>query len=60
MFQIGLKKFVIKKVKNTVLWTYAISDLNREETVATFYERELQKTNQKGFRVERAVKTKSN
>ena len=60
MFQIGLKKFVIKKVKNTVLWTYAISDLNREETVATFYERELQKTNQKEFRVERAVKTKSN
>ena len=60
MFQIGLKKFVIKKVKNTVLWTYAISDLNREEAVAMFYERELQKTNQKEFRVERAVKTKSN
>ena len=60
MFQIGLKKFVIKKVKNSVLWTYAISDLNREEAVATFYERELQKTNQKEFRVERAVKTKSN
>ena len=28
--------FVIKKVKNTVLWTYTISDLNREEIVGTF------------------------
>ena len=28
--------FVIEKVKNTVLWTYAISDLNEEEIVGTF------------------------
>ena len=28
--------FVIKKVKNTVPWTYAISDLKREEIVGTF------------------------
>ena len=41
--------FVIKKVKNTVLWTY--SDLNGEEIVGTFYEKELQKTNQKEFRI---------
>ena len=32
---------MIKKVKNTVPWTYVISDL--EETVGTFYEKELQK-----------------
>ena len=32
--------FVIKKVKNTVPWTYVISDLNGEEIVGTFYERE--------------------
>ena len=32
--------FVIKKVKNTVPWTYAISDLNSEETVGMFYEKE--------------------
>ena len=38
--------FVISKVKNTVPWTYVISDLNGEETVGTFYEKELQKTNQ--------------
>ena len=28
--------FVIKKVKNTVLWTYVISDLKDEEIVKTF------------------------
>ena len=38
--EIGLKKFfMIKKVKNTVLWTYVISDLNREEIVGAFYEK---------------------
>ena len=48
MFQIGLKKiiFVIKKVKNTVPWTYTISDLKGEEIVGTFYEKELKKRNQ--------------
>ena len=35
---------VIKKVKNTVPWTYFISDLKRKETVGTFYKKELQKT----------------
>ena len=35
--------FVIKKVKNTVPWTCAISDLKGEEIVGTFYEKELQK-----------------
>ena len=39
--------FVIKKVKNTVPWTYAINDLNGEEIIGTFYEKELQKTNKK-------------
>ena len=39
--------FVIKKVKNTVPWTYIISDLNGEEILGTFYENELQKANQK-------------
>ena len=39
--------FVIKKVKNTVPWTYVISDLKCEEIVGMFYEKELQKTNQK-------------
>ena len=33
------KVFVISKVKNTVPWTYVISDLNDEEVVGTFYEK---------------------
>ena len=33
--------FVIEKVKNTVPWTYINSDLNGEEIVETFYEKEL-------------------
>ena len=37
--------FVIKKVKNTVPWTYVINDLNGKEIIGTFYEKELQKTN---------------
>ena len=32
--------FVIKKVKNVMSWTYAISDLNGEKIVGTFYEKE--------------------
>ena len=37
--------FVIKKVKNTVPWTYVIDDMNGDEIIGTFYEKELQKTN---------------
>ena len=50
--------FVINKVKNTVPWTYVIIDLNGEEVVGTFYENELQKTNQKEFRIEKVIKRK--
>ena len=38
--------FVIRKVKSTVPWTYVINDLNGDEIIGTFYEKELQKTNQ--------------
>ena len=31
--------FVIKKIKNTVPWTYVIDDLNGEEITGTFYEK---------------------
>ena len=50
--------FVINKIKNTVPWTYAISDLNGEEITGSFYEKELQKTNQKEFRIEKILKRK--
>ena len=55
--QIGLKKFLsLKKVKNTVPLTYGISDLKGEETVGTFYEKELQKTNQQELGIEKGDK----
>ena len=41
------KVFVIEKVKNTMQYTDVISDLNSEEIVGTFFEKELQKTSQK-------------
>ena len=37
---------------------YVISDLNGEEVVGTFYEKEFQKTNLKEFRVENVIKGK--
>ena len=49
---------VKKKIKNTVPWTYVISDLIGEEIVGTFYEKELQKTSQKEFSVEKVIKRK--
>ena len=50
--------FVVKK--RTVTWTYVISDLNGEEIIGSFYEEELQKTNQKELRIEKILKTKGN
>ena len=50
--------FVIKKVKNTVPWTYVIDDLNGEEITGTFHEKELQKTNQEEFRIEKVIRRK--
>ena len=49
---------MIKNVKNTVPWTYIISDLKSEEIVGTFCKKQLQITNQKEFRVEKVIKTK--
>ena len=43
--------FVIKKVKNTVPWTYLTSDLKGEEIVERIYEKELQKKKKKLKRV---------
>ena len=50
--------FVIKKVKNTVPWTYVITDLNGDEISGIFYEKELQKTNQQEFKIEKVIKRK--
>ena len=52
------KVFIIRKIKNTVPWTYRINDLNGEEIIKTFYEKELQKANQKEFRLDKVLTKK--
>ena len=41
-------------------WTYVISDLNGEEIVGSFYEKEVQKTDQNEFRIDKVIKKKGN
>ena len=48
--------FVIKKVENTVPWRYVINDINGEEIIVTFSEKELQKTNQQEIKIEKVIK----
>ena len=52
------KVFVISKIKNNVPWLYIINGLNGEEITGTFYEKKLQKTNQKEFRIKKKLKEK--
>ena len=33
--------FLLKKARNSVLWTYVVNDLNGEEIVGPFYKRNL-------------------
>ena len=47
--------FVIKKAKNTAPCTYVVNDLNGEEIIGTFYEKELQETNQQEFMIEKVI-----
>ena len=49
---------MIKKVKKTVPWACVINDLNGEEITGTFYEKELQKTNEEEFRIEKVIMKK--
>ena len=50
--------FVVSKIKNTVPWTYVVSDLNGELITGSFYEKELEKTRQEKFRIEKALRRK--
>ena len=52
--------FVISKIKKVVPWTYVLSDLNGEEFVWTFYEKELQKNNQQELIIEKVIRIKRN
>ena len=54
------KDFEIGGIKNAVPWTYVINNLIGENIVGTFCEKELQKTNKKGFRTEKIIKRKRN
>ena len=49
---------MIKEVKNTAPWNYVNNDLNGKEIIGTFYEKELQKTSQDQFRIEKVIKRK--
>ena len=51
---------MIKEIKNTVPWTYVINDLNGEEIMETFYEKELQNIDQQEFRIEKLIMKKGN
>ena len=50
--------FIVSKIKKTVPWTYVIRDLNGEKIAGSFYEKELQKTSQEKFRIEKVLKRK--
>ena len=50
--------FVIKEVKNTVPQTCAVNDINGDKINEKIYEKELQKTNQQEFRLEKVIKEK--
>ena len=47
--------FVVSKIKNTFPQPYVISDLNGEEITGSFYGKELQKTSQEKFRIEKVL-----
>ena len=50
--------FIVSKIKNTVPWTFVVSDFNGEEITGSFYEKELQKTSQEEFGIEKVLKRK--
>ena len=52
------ENFVINKIKNAVPWTYVINYLNVKKIAGSSYEKELQKTNQKEFGIEKILKRK--
>ena len=52
------KVFFDSKIENAVPWTYVINDLNGEKNIGIFYEKELQKTNQKEFRIQKVIRRK--
>ena len=52
--------FTIKEIRDTKPITYKLSDLQGEEIKGTFYEPELQKTEQQLYRIEKIIKKEKN
>ena len=52
--------FVVINFKNTVPSTHATNNLNGEKIIGIFYEKELQKANQKEFWIEKGTRRKGN
>ena len=50
--------FVVSKIKNTVPWTYVISELNGESIFGSFYEKELKKLVNKNLEEKKYLKEK--
>ena len=49
---------MIKNKKKSAPWTHVKDDFHEEESVSTFFEKELQKNNQTEFRTEKSTKKK--
>ena len=61
MAQIGLKKFLwLQNLKTQCREHILLVTLKEKKLLKRFYEKELQKTNQKEFRAEKVIKKKGN
>ena len=56
--QIGQKKLLLLVKLKIQFFGHVVSDLNGEEIIGIFYEKELQKTSQEKFRIEKVLKRK--
>ena len=52
------ENFAVSKIKDRVPWTYVISHLNDKPITGSFYEKELQKTIEEKFVIEKVLKRK--
>ena len=55
----NIEMYSVHNERKSVPSTYFISHLKGKEILGTFYEKELQKTNQKEFRIKKEIKEKS-
>ena len=50
--------YVVGKIQKTVPLTYKLKDLLREDVLGSFYEQELQKSNQEVYRIKKVIRKK--